>query len=196
MSITTTGAWDYSDRDTFNAYHDEETGEAKFLCTNTLKNIYNLLPENSNLLDFGCGTGHCIEYINSINTKNIKCTGIEPYVDSIYAQRKNILSRDMTQPFQIEKGNVMCLEVLEHIPKEYENIAVENLVNNCDNFLFISWARIGQRGDGHINCKNKTNVIKQFVRYGFEYKLDISQAISENAVFPWFKNNMCCFQKK
>ena len=45
----------------------------------------------------------------------------------------------------------MSLEVGEHLPKEFEDIFINNLDNNNNYGIVLSWAIKGQGGYGHYN---------------------------------------------
>jgi hypothetical protein len=187
LKITDTGAWEYKENIPNNAV---------CLCKNTANVIAETIEDNSTLIDIGCGVGHYLKYIKSNSKKQINLIGIEPSLDKSAAAFDNIIAADITKPIVLSPGNVMCLEVLEHIPKQYETAAVENIVINCNKYLFISWAAVGQPGDGHVNCKNINDVIKLFESHGFELEHNITAKLKTNASFWWLKNNLCCFTKR
>lgn len=188
IKVLETGAWDYN-----TSYHDEIVN---FDC-NLADSIVSFLKEKKikNLIDFGCSTGYYLEHISK-NISDIKLIGVEPNV----SHRKNkhfdnILEHDLAHPFNIGyKGTIICLEVLEHIPKKFESIAIENIKNHCDGFLFLSWAIIGQGGYGHHNEKNLKDVINLFTKQKFSLLERETQACRDKAVLPWLKNNLLVFK--
>ena len=95
------------------------------------------------------------------------------------------------------KGNVISLEVGEHIPAEFMDIYLDNITNNCDNYLITSWAIRGQAGFGHVNCLDNHEIIPLIEKRGFKLmeketeevrNIDLSEA-------PWFKNTLFIFKK-
>ena len=46
------------------------------------------------------------------------------------------------------------MEVAEHIPQQYEQIFLDNLVRLAKEGIILSWGVPGQRGHSHINLKN------------------------------------------
>ena len=187
--ITSTGSW---------LYTTDVQDDSRYLCKETAKiiaNVVTTLSKTKTLLDFGCGTGYYLGYIDEITNKSLDLSGFEPEIQRENLFFNNILKQDLTQPFQVNPGNAMCIEVLEHIPKEYEHIAVDNIVKNCNDYLFISWARIGQSGHGHVNCKNKKDVIALFESKKFLLQKDITEQLQRSAKFGSLKNNLLCFKK-
>jgi tryptophanyl-tRNA synthetase len=91
---------------------------------------------------------------------------------------------------------VLSLEVGEHIPKEYESVFIDNVCSHTNNLLIISWAVVGQGGDGHINCQNNEYVINQIESRGLLYNPLKSKELRESATIGWFKNTIMVFYKK
>jgi hypothetical protein len=177
-----------------------------------------------NLFDFGCSTGYYLEYI-SLHSKmelflakvekqycerfgghptrqhmpynELNLIGVEPYV----AKRpdnhfKNILPYDLTKEFDLgQRGSVLCTEVLEHIPPQFESIAVDNLVRHCDQYLFTSWAVVGQGGHGHFNEKNPDDVLKLFAEKGFILMENLTREARSVCHFDHLKNGFLVFRR-
>jgi len=105
---------------------------------------------------------------------------------------------DLTKPFDLGKkfDYVVCLEVAEHIPLEYQDIFVENLVKHTDFYLVISWAVEGQGGDGHINEQNEDYVLNLFKNKNMSYNKEVSDFIRHNATLGWFKETVYVFGRE
>lgn len=155
-----------------------------------------LKDEKSNLLiDFGCGLGNYLKDLQELGFEEL--IGFEADIP----KRKvfnDIWTQDLTVPFILPtKGNVLSLEVGEHIPSEFMNIYLDNICNNCNNYLIISWAIRGQAGFGHVNCLNNDEIIPLIEERKFEFlsketeevrNIDLSEA-------PWFINTLLIFKK-
>ena len=61
----------------------------------------------------------------------------------------------------------MSLEVGEHIPKEYEDIFINNLHNNNNKGIILSWAILGQGGFGHVNEQNNDYIKSKMSNLGY-----------------------------
>jgi len=189
ISITDTGAWDYN-----NNLHDESI----FLDKGLVKYLGNFIRHHKigRIFDFGCSTGYYLNEIQQIDS-NIELIGVEPLVaKSSVKHFDNIIDQDLSKPFDLnKKGSLICLEVLEHIPTELESVAIQNIEKHCDEYLFVSWARPGQGGRGHVNERSLEYVVDIFKKYGFIYLGKESQEIRNHANLWWLKNNLCVFQK-
>jgi hypothetical protein len=110
-----------------------------------------------------------------------------------------VISKDLTIPFVLPiGGNVISLEVGEHIPKKYQDIYLDNITNNCNNYLITSWAIRGQAGFGHVNCLDNHEIIPEIEKRGFKYlekeSMSARSIIKDNAA--WFRNTILIFKKE
>jgi len=77
--------------------------------------------------------------------------------------------RDFAKPQQIGVYDwVFSIEVGEHIPHDFEDVFIDNLVRAAHKGIVLTWAHIGQEGDGHVNCQNREYIEKKFKERGFE----------------------------
>jgi len=189
IGIKPTGAWDYNTNS-----HDE----SRYLDIPLANWIVNFLKEHNitNLFDFGCSTGYYLKYISE-KTTNINLIGVEPSIqernDKFF---ENILSYDLALPFSLEqRGSVLCLEVLEHIPPQFESNAIDNVVNHCDKYLLMSWATPGQGGYGHFNEKSFDDVLILFKSRGFNLMEEETKEARSVSTLYWLQNNFSVFQR-
>jgi hypothetical protein len=147
-------------------------------------------------MDFGCATGYFLKYISE-RTQGLELIGVEPHASShSNLEYKNILDYNLGAPFDLnKKGTVMCIEVLEHIPAEFEDAAIDNIVRHCDKYLFISWAYRGQGGWGHFNEKNINEVVSIFEKKGFAVLKEESIKARMASTVSWIKNNFVIFER-
>lgn len=159
----------------------------KFLSEDKDKRIY----------DMGCGLGNYLKDLaNAGFTDLVGFEGDIP-VNKVFS---NIWRQDLTKPINealVNKGNVICLEVGEHIPAEFQDQLLQNIKQLCNGYLIMSWAVRGQVGFGHVNCLNNGEVIEIMERYGFKYLHGYSQdarAVIDDTT-PWFKNTIMIFSR-
>lgn len=153
------------------------------------------INKRDRIWDLGCGLGY---YLKELDDNGfIGCVGVEadPPKQKVFSL---IYRHNLTTPMMsVQKGNVICLEVLEHIPRELESRVIKNINHCCDNFLILSWAVEGQAGYGHVNCRNNPEVISLFEKEGYilleEETLDARSVIDDTT--PWFKNTLLIFKK-
>ena len=186
--IAETGYWN---GETAHIHHVHSQELSNWIC-NFLKDY-----KSKNLFDFGCGLGN---YLKDLKDNGfLYLTGFEadPPKNKVF---DNIYKQDLTIYFNLNpnKGNVISLEVGEHIPAEHMNTYLDNITNNCDNYLITSWAIRGQAGFGHVNCLDNHEIIPLIEKRGFKLmeketeevrNIDLSEA-------PWFKNTLLIFKRK
>jgi len=110
---------------------------------------------------------------------------------------KDIMTVDLTKEryVGIDYDLVMCLEVGEHIPEKFETIFIENLVRYCSRYLILSWAPPGQKGSGHVNCRDYKYVMQKMLKYGFELHEELTIRLQVAADLPWLKKNTRAYEK-
>lgn len=186
--ISETGYWQ---GDTAHKHHIYSEGLGLWIC-NFLKDSK---QEDSIIYDFGCGLGNYLKMLDDSGFKNI--IGFEAEIPDKKVF-DNIKQQDLTQKMDLKKGNIISLEVGEHIPKQYMNNYLDNISNNCDNYLIISWATPGQPGYGHVNCLDNDQVISLFEQKGFRYlseeTLNARKGVEKDICY-WFKNTLLIFKK-
>ena len=193
--ITETGYWTSDDTE---AIHVHDPRLANWIL-NYLQN-----DKDKQLIDFGCGMGDYLKKLHDNGFSNLH--GFEGEVRK--GSPKFIKNWDLSNPIKNYEGynslkksayNTICLEVGEHIPKQYESIFLDNITSLTTNKIILSWAIIGQLGDGHVNCMNNDEVILKMDELGFKYLEDDSIS-ARNSVSPaiasWFLKTIMIFQKK
>lgn len=166
-----------------------------FYDTNLSNNICNYLLTNNikTVYEFGCGNG--------LYTKNMLNHGLD--VDSSDGNPNTFditdgisYTMDISKKLNLEKRDaVLCLEVGEHIPREYESVVLDNICDLSDNIVIMSWAIVGQSGHGHVNCRNNDYIIEQMKNRRFEYRKIESDFLRKNSELNWFKNTIMVFKK-
>jgi SAM-dependent methyltransferase len=180
MNISPTGFWDASTAHNFHTFS-----------TPMVKGIAKLLADDKStrLYDFGCGTGQYLARLDLMGFENL--TGFEGQPPSV-REFANIRQQDLTTPFKVEEpGNVICLEVAEHIPNEFETVFLQNIAGATKpgGKLVLSWAIRGQGGDGHINCRDNDEAIDVVCAQGFDF-LSKETAALRGTIDPWPTENI------
>lgn len=157
--------------------------------------IADYFDKNKQVYDFGCGWG---KYLSDLDKKGFKkLKGYEGVVPS-KKYFENIAPQDLTQKFKVgKKGNVICLDVAEHIPEKYVDVFLDNICNACDDKLVMSWAVRGQGGTNHVNCLDNHEAIALVEKKGFKYLVEVTQS-ARNSIgefCQWFTNSILIFER-
>lgn len=152
----------------------------------------------SSVLDLGCGYG---PYTKKLRSEGFKCDGYDGNPDTPKMSLENTGIEcgvlDLSVPFSMEKRDwVLCLEVGEHIPKEYEEILIKNLHDHNKHGIILSWAIEGQSGYGHVNCRNNDYIINKFTNLGYEFDESSTETLRLASKLKWYKNTILVFEKK
>lgn len=187
MKIANTGYWESNEQLYHTCCFALCDWIAEFLKDQKDKQIY----------DMGCGLGQYCERLSKAGFTKLMGFEGSTHKHNVF---DNIKQQDLTVPFVLsEKGNVIFLEVAEHIPALFENTMLTNVTNACDDKLIMSWAVRGQPGNGHVNCLNNDEAIAKVTAKGFIYlpneSADVRSRILENDACPWFRNTTLIFKK-
>jgi hypothetical protein len=158
------------------------------LCNNLLQ----LLDKNKKIIDFGCGIGSYVDALIKEDFDAVGIDGINPH------NNPNIKIADLSNDINLGyKGQVISLEVGEHIPEQYESIFLDNITKHCNDLMIISWAVEGQAGIGHVNCKSNEYIMNQITKRGFIYDANLTTLLRENVEdhCDYFRNTIMVFKK-
>ena len=187
--IAKTGYWN---GETAHLHHVHSQELSNWICEFLNQRIFNY----ELIRDMGCGLGNYLKDLQEFGFTNL--CGFEADIpkNKVF---DNIIQQDLTVPLEFSpKGVVISLEVGEHIPAEYMDVYLNNICNNCSNYLITSWAVRGQEGFGHINCLDNHEIIPLIEKRGFklmkEETKEVRSVIKDNTW--WFKNTILIFKKK
>lgn len=149
--------------------------------------------KNKTAYDLGCGHG---EYTRYLKNKQINCSGFDgnPYTNNITNGLCSVLK--LNEPINLPRVDcVICLEVGEHVPKQFEDVVINNIVNTTNNLIILSWAIEGQLGEGHVNCRNNDYIKNKISNFGFKNLIEEENLLREKSKLSWFKNTIMVFKK-
>ena len=147
------------------------------------------------LLDLGCGPAF---YVSNIAEEGISCEAYDGNPNTPELTNGLGQVKDLSVDFDLGKKYdfVLSLEVGEHIPQEFEDIFINNVLKHSSKYVLLSWAIPRQGGDGHFNEQPNNYIINKITALGFEYDKELSQEFRKNAKAHWFKNTLMLFKKK
>ena len=89
----------------------------------------------------------------------------------------------------------MSIEVGEHIPAEFEQAFLDNLVSSARSLIFLSWGVPGQPGEGHVHGLLGEDVVKKMNQRGWERNDDLTTLLQNDSTFDWLKKNVQVYTK-
>lgn len=147
--------------------------------------------------DFGCGTG---EYVQKIrNQLNIQADGFDGNPDTPFISKGTCQTLDLSNPITLNPKYdwIISFEVGEHLPKQYEQSFIDNLIVNSEKGIVLSWAKKGQGGHGHFNEQNNDYIKAIFEKKGWFNDVETERRL-RNASYPiyfWFYETIMVFRK-
>lgn len=160
--------------------------------------LKNDLPHVGSIVDFGCGIGTWLKVAEEV--WEVDCMGVDnqDYSNQFCISERSYKKVDLTSEIRLDKhfDLAFCLEVAEHIPKEFSDSLIKNLVENADVILF-SAAIPHQGGFGHINEVWSDYWISIFSKYHF-VPFDLLRPLIWNIkdVEYYYRQNIVLFCKE
>ncbi|CAE7421230.1 unnamed protein product [Symbiodinium necroappetens] len=151
----------------------------------------------SSVLEFGAGCGCYTSYLRDVahaesvtaydgipNIRNLT-RGLVSEADLTVNLSSLIRAHDWT----------LCTEVTEHIPGEFEQTALANIVRPARCGVLLSWAVPGQGGQGHVNEQWNEYVVYRMQSFGLYFDLESSLNLRAAADTHWFKRTLMLFRR-
>jgi hypothetical protein len=182
VAVSTTGAWIISANYLY--FLDQKMTDAI------------LTFVSGDLLELGAGLGCYSHYFND-SRKLSRVVAVEGASNVAELTGGFVTQADLTQEHNFGHFDwVISLEVAEHIPKEFEDTYIRNIVSTSPSGIIISWARPGQGGVGHVNPQTNEYVIELMSRHGYDFDRMKTQLLRETADIDWFKLTTMVFTKR
>jgi tryptophanyl-tRNA synthetase len=144
------------------------------------------------IIDVGCGNGSYTFYLRSQGFDVDGFDGNPFTLDITYGECGVV---DFADPVNLwARDLVLCLEVAEHIPKDREEIFIENILAPMSDYVIISWAIPGQGGLGHVNCRDNEYVEAIFSYWGYNHLKEWSDRMRKKSKLSWFKNTIMVYE--
>jgi hypothetical protein len=179
------GIWDYAE-----AKKRLDNKEGWIFDKSLAEKIYDAYKPES-VVDFGCGPGHYCKFLSSLGCIVEGYDGVTGF--DIFPVNPINLAAPLVHIKKYEL--VLCLEVGEHIPKEYEDIFIKNLLDSMDKTLILSWAIPGQGGMGHVNEQRNEYVIEKLTKLGLKFLEKETMELRGSSTLTHFKNTILVFVK-
>ncbi len=88
---------------------------------------------------------------------------------------------------------ILCIEVAEHIPQQYEAIFLSNLVRHARRGIVLSWAGPHQGGLAHVNGRAIEYVADKMRDLGFTHEPEATQLLRGASTYNHLRRNINVF---
>ena len=185
---TATGAWWLPQNVTADRYYFDQPF-AQLVVNLARRKAYR------SLLDVGAGVG---KYVHFYRTYGLEAYGIDGL--NYAHERSGGLVEQVDLTGESDWCNavdiVACMEVLEHIPKNYEARVIEQLVCSAKHRLVLSWAGPNQQGNGHVNLQSAAYVHAVLWKQGWREEQNETLQLRKDSSLPWYRSNVIGFVKQ
>jgi hypothetical protein len=145
------------------------------------------------ILDFGCGPAFYIDRLSD----QFKTIGIEGN-HFLTRGKPNRIQWDLNYPIWIGfKGNVLCVEVMEHIDASHHDTIMDTLSRHCARKLCLTWAIRGQGSLRHVAERDENEVVPYISQWGLRFLAEEThrwrQAVTKNC--PYMGKSLYLFER-
>ena len=91
---------------------------------------------------------------------------------------------------------VVCLEVIEHIPPEFESLVLDNVIRPATIGIVLSWALPTQPGAMHVNARQADYVEGVLRSRGLMLDANATQRLRNGSELSWFRENTVVYRKR
>jgi len=145
------------------------------------------------VVDLGCGPG---DYLKVFEEAGLNAIGYDGNIYT-YTLTKGLgyyqeLHVKIEQEYKYDL--TLSLEVGEHMPTDFEQTFIDNIVSCAKNWIILSWAIPGQKGDGHVNCHTNEYIIQEMKKRGYIIDWKETNVLRNKSTSPWFKNSLMVFK--
>ena len=184
--MSDTGAWVLDPNYTYNA--DEKLAREVLL-----------LSKGGSLLEFGAGLG-CYTRTFLLHARDYQLTSLIAVDGASNVQEIThglVITRDLTLPLtDIPKADwLLCMEVGEHIPPQFNRPFVANLVSHARKGMVLSWSNVCDKGVGHVNCKSEDQVIGMMRAEAFDYDAKATGLLRNVTAWGYLKTTLMVFRR-
>lgn len=144
--------------------------------------------------DFGAGGGHYSKWMNE--TGLLQAFAFDgthqaaELTDGLVQEVNLVQKMSLWRTFDW----VLCLEVGEHIPKEYSDMLLSNLKNHAKKGLVMSWSDDWE-GIGHVNCLTRQEFVATVQRKtGFVLDSVATEAVRSNCEIDYIARTLAVFR--
>lgn len=189
MEILPSGAWS---GDVSEAHvHDDALADA----------IAHMVIEQGyrSVIDLGCGLGRYIERLSQPDMGGISVEGFDGHPDTASLSGGMGQVLDFTDPGAADAIGqsadlVLCLEVGEHIPRQFEDRMIQLVTGAALRMVVLSWAVPGQGGHGHVNVRSNEYIEAKMNAKGLFRDHHQESLLRLAATESWFKNSLMVFR--
>ncbi|MFD0895800.1 alpha-1,2-fucosyltransferase [Luteolibacter ambystomatis] len=145
------------------------------------------------VVDCGCGSGR---YTSLLRVRGFEAMGFDGNLETDVLSKGTCRSKNLSRPVELPLSDAaISLEVGEHIPAEYEDAFLDNLVGATRSLLVLSWAVPGQGGRGHVNLRPNLHLEEQLKRRGMVRWHFAEHLLREQCSIGWFRNSLMVYRR-
>ena len=150
----------------------------------------------ASVLDLGCGLGGYLKLFADCGAETV--IGVDGFpIGGQFLSPGRYVQHDLGQPVDLGAtfDIVMCMEVIEHVAPEHEDVLLDNIFRHARELIAFSAAEVNQPGHGHINCRPISHWLDKFLERGWAPRSLDTLAMRTLATFPWFRRNSVVFAR-
>ena len=154
-----------------------------------------LLPGQT-IGEFGAGSGHYSDWFNE--TGLVQAFAFEGSLNVESSTGGRVQYMQLTEDVDLGRTFdwILCLEVGEHIPKEFEHVVLRNIARHARQGIIMSWGTYNYPHAEHVNLKS-VEESKAFIEsHGFEQDVGLSTRLREACELMWVKESVAVYYRR
>jgi len=167
----------------------------KGLTRGILKYVIDDLYADRSFADFGAGGGHYAKWFNETGLiRAWAYDGIEGVekVTKGAVSHWNLVEDDGSHWTNYDYG--MCLEVLEHIPRNFTGRVLKAISRYVKKRLVMSWSA-DREGIGHVHCRSEEEYRPLVEAFGWRVNHEATLRLKEMATVEYIRQSVTVFDK-
>jgi len=125
------------------------------------------------VIDYGAGVGG---FLQGFQKSGCSCLGIEYGYDNAkkyIPSDLHIIKGDLTEFVDYGKFDLtLCIEVIEHIPAKFEQMAIFNLLCSSNKYIILTTSE-DKSGVNHVNCQPREYWIEKIQEKYYNSKTEL-----------------------
>lgn len=158
--------------------------------------LRNVFVTGETVADFGAMTGQYAAWLN--DTGLVEAFAFDGTPNAAHITGGVVHTLDLTKPAALERAFdwILCLEVGEHLPKQFESVLMDNIARHARKGAIMSWATPDYPDVSHVNTLPEEESTRFIELFGFKQDRFLTEGLRQTAEVEWLKQTIGVYLKE